>query len=152
MKQVWEFIKIAYDNLTKQSVRTLAIIIIMMPLATYLTYKGYTTSHKRNDNMIDLITKVNNIDSTQSKILANQVAQSAQISNLYPHIDMAIKASDAQVIQSTAAQMKFILKWSKENTNMLLESIDNWSNTYQRNLNMAPIDTLPTYQIGVKKK
>jgi len=165
MKQVWEFMKIAYENLTKMSTRALAIIIIMMPLALYVTYKGYTSQHKRNENMVELIQKVNDIDSNQVKMLSNQQAQSVQISLLYGFIDQAIKASSVQVIQSTAEQMKFLLKWNKENSAMLQESIDNWSNTYQRNITMSapdiPADTLPheytgpnngALHIGVKKK
>ena len=152
MKHVIEAIGLAFKALVKLSSRTLALMLIAMPMLLFIAYEGYTIEHKKNETNITIIRKVNAIDSSVQVI-------NTRINNLYKFIDTKIASSDAAIIKSTAEQMKFVYKWGKENQGMVLESIDRWGDTYMRNqaLNIAD-DTIPIqktttdYHIGVTKK
>lgn len=153
MKDAFEFLKELYGDLIKLPKKVLAMIILFGPIALYLVYMGYKFQHNRNTNSISVIQKVDSVKTMVTAIMERQDIQDKKIDELRLFIDLRIKEGDASVILYTANQMKYMLKWNKENSQMLFESIDMWSNSYQNSQILETDTTLNrTYKISVKKK
>jgi hypothetical protein len=131
---VKEALQIAYQLLAAFSKKTLAVMIIAIPLASYAFATMYVKHKFEVANTQSLIDRFNKLDSLVTEL---QNAQQLSVETIMLRIELSelnntrqVNFVERRIVNEFTSQLKFVVQYQNQSTNMLIDHLDNWRISY----------------------